>query len=60
MIGQYFHELEKRFRSNHKYLATVVCHGKRSGYRPCSKTLKPFFPKLLRSNAAQEFVGAHW
>jgi len=27
MICQNFREIEKRFRRNHKYLITAICHG---------------------------------
>ena len=32
MICQSFREVVKRFHSNHKYLVTVIYHGKRPGY----------------------------
>ena len=32
MIYQSFQEVVKRFRSNHKYLVTVLCRGIRPGY----------------------------
>ena len=32
MICQNFREVVKCFRSNHKYLVTVIYHGKRHGY----------------------------